>query len=95
MTAPPVAYAALPLAPPVRRAGPLAWLFGGLAAATATVAAGVVAVLFAAALAIAALLALVVGLLAYAAWRVRGSRGPSPTVISARWTGYGWDASGR
>lgn len=96
MTAPPVAYAATLLpAPAHRRPGPLGWLLGGVAALAATLAAGVVAVLFAAALALVALLAMALGLLAYAAWRVRGARGPSPAVISARWTGYGWDASGR
>ena len=96
MAAPPVAFASdFAVAPPTRRVGPLGWLLGGIGALAATAAAGVVALLFAAALAVVALLALALGLLAYAAWRVRGARGASPTVISARWTGYGWDASGR
>ena len=40
-----------------------------------------------------AVLAVVLALLAWAAWRVRGPRGASP-VLTARWTGYGWDARG-
>lgn len=80
------------LAPPaVRRPGPLGWLLGGAAALAATAAAGVVALLFAAALAVVAILALLLAVLAFAAWKVRGGRGPRP-VIAARWTGYGWDA---
>ena len=51
-------------------------------------------VLFAAALAVVALLAAALALLALAAWRVRGGRGPRASEITARWTGYGWDARG-
>ena len=75
----------------VRRPGLIGWLLGGVAALAATAVAGVVALLFAAALAVVALLAFVLALLAFTAWKVRGSRGPRP-VIQARWTGYSWDA---
>ena len=75
------------------RPGGLGWLAGGVAAVATAMVAAVVAVLFAAALAIMAVLAFALALLAWAAWRVRGSHGASP-VISARWTGYGWDARG-
>jgi heme/copper-type cytochrome/quinol oxidase subunit 2 len=77
--------------PSARRPGPLGWLLGGAAALAATAAAGVVALLFAAALAVLAVLAVVLAALAFAVWKVRGKRGPAP-VISARWTGYAWDA---
>ena len=93
MTASPVLLETTASAP-ARRAGPLAWLLGGAAALVATLVAAVVAVLAAAALAVVAVLAFVVALLALAAWRVRRRRGAEggPQVISARWTGYGWDA---
>lgn len=92
MAAPPVVLEPSEFADaPARRPGPLAWLLGGAAALAATATAGVVALLFAAALAVVALLAFVLALLAFAAWKVRGGRGPRP-VITARWTGYGWDA---
>ena len=92
MAAPPaVLETAFTPAPAGRRPGPLGWLLGGAAALAATAAAGVVALLFAAALAVVALLAFVLALLAFAAWKVRGDRGPRP-AIAGRWTGYGWDA---
>ncbi len=90
MAAPPVLLRSAP--PPARTPGPLGWLLGGAAALAATAAAGVVALLFAAALAVVAVLALALVLLALAVAKARGGRAGGPAVISARWTGYGWDA---
>ena len=91
MTAPPAIVRPRP--PAAGRApGPLGWIVGAVAALAATAVAVVVALLFAAALAVVVVLALILVLLAFAAARVRrGDRVRSP-VISARWTGYGWDA---
>ena len=90
MTAPPLLLRASTLAP-TRGPGPLGWVIGGAAALAATAVAAVLAVLFAAALAVAAVLALLVVGLALAAAKVRG-RAAVPAVITARWTGCGWDA---
>ena len=95
MAAPPTRLRPVPLvqppAPP-RASGPLDWLLGGAVALAATAVAGVLALLFAAALAVAAVLALGVVLLALTAARARGAGSRGPALITARWTGCGWDA---
>ena len=81
MTAPPALLdSAFPPPAAPRRPGVVGLVLG---AAAAVVAAGV-AVLFAAALALVALLALVLGLMTFLVWRLRGGRGVRP-VITARW----------
>lgn len=75
-----------------RAVGPFGWLVGGAVAVAATAAAAVVAVLFAAVLVVVGVLALLLTLLALAAAKSRRGGARVPTVITARWTGYGWDA---
>lgn len=73
-----------------RAPGPLGWLVGGVAALAA--AAAVAAVLFAVALVGVALMALLLTALAPAVAKPRRGGRPAPRVITARWTGYGWNA---
>ena len=86
VVSPPTAHPRRP-----RVVGPVAWLVGGALALATAAAAAVVAVLFAAVMVVVALLAALLLGLAYAAARTRRAA-RAPAVMTARWTGYGWDA---